>query len=258
MSYTKDSNFELTRFLDADCAGCQDSFKSTSGGVQFLGKKLVSWSLKKQESIAISCNSIQLSRTKHIAVRYHFIKEHVENGTIELYFAKTDYQLADIFTKSLPVDMFIYLVCRVDTRPSMLDRTDFASWQQRIRLYYRGKDKWVNILKSIDEGPYKLGTFRETLAESTEGTPQFEPFSLKPTINSEHLPMQGIKPLTRRQSQGMNPQGGSAAGYKEAHNRVGNVNQGQARLGHARILKCYNCNGGPDNAFDDDVDEQPV
>nr|GFB11682.1 spindle pole body component 110-like [Tanacetum cinerariifolium] len=58
-----------------------------------------------------------------------------------------------------------------DTRPPMLDRTDFASWQQRIRLYCRGKDNGVNILKSIDKGPYILGTFRETLAESTEGTP---------------------------------------------------------------------------------------
>nr|GFC57906.1 hypothetical protein [Tanacetum cinerariifolium] len=44
----------------------------------------------------------------------------------------------------------------------------------------------------------------------------------------------------------------------EAHNRVRNVNQGQARPGQARTVKCYNCNGGPDNAFDDDVDEQPV
>nr|GEW42715.1 hypothetical protein [Tanacetum cinerariifolium] len=57
----------------------------------------------------------------------------------------------------------------------MLDRTDFASWQQRIRLYYQGKDNGVNILKSINEGPYKLRTFRETLAESTEGTSQFGP-----------------------------------------------------------------------------------
>nr|GEV19414.1 integrase, catalytic region, zinc finger, CCHC-type, peptidase aspartic, catalytic [Tanacetum cinerariifolium] len=60
-----------------------------------------------------------------------------------------------------------------DTQPPMLDRADFASWQQRIRLYCRGKDNGVNILKSIDEGPYILGTFKETLAESTEGTPQF-------------------------------------------------------------------------------------
>nr|GEW73216.1 hypothetical protein [Tanacetum cinerariifolium] len=62
-----------------------------------------------------------------------------------------------------------------DTRPPMLDRTDFASWQQRIRLYCRGKENRVNILKSIDEGPYHMGTVRETLAESTEGTPQYGP-----------------------------------------------------------------------------------
>ncbi|GJY64300.1 hypothetical protein Tco_0465760 [Tanacetum coccineum] len=45
----------------------------------------------------------------------------------------------------------------------MLDRTDFESWQQHIRLYYLGKDNGVNILKSIDEGPFKMGKFRETL-----------------------------------------------------------------------------------------------
>nr|GFB02326.1 integrase, catalytic region, zinc finger, CCHC-type, peptidase aspartic, catalytic [Tanacetum cinerariifolium] len=62
-----------------------------------------------------------------------------------------------------------------DTRPSMLDRTDFASWQKRIRLYCQGKENGVNILKSIDEGPYQMGTVRETLAKSTEGAPQFGP-----------------------------------------------------------------------------------
>ncbi|GKA22231.1 hypothetical protein Tco_0708193 [Tanacetum coccineum] len=56
-----------------------------------------------------------------------------------------------------------------DTRPPMLDRTDFASWQQRIRLYCRGKENEVNILKSIDEGHFQMGTFRETLAEGNEG-----------------------------------------------------------------------------------------
>nr|GEX12620.1 hypothetical protein [Tanacetum cinerariifolium] len=112
--YTKDSGFELTGFSDADYAGCKDTFKSTSGGAQFLGEKLVSWSSKKQDctalsteeakyvslsaccaqvlwmqtqltdygfnfkkipiycdsksAIAISCNPVQHSRTKHIAV----------------------------------------------------------------------------------------------------------------------------------------------------------------------------------------------
>nr|GEX82135.1 retrotransposon protein, putative, unclassified [Tanacetum cinerariifolium] len=64
-------------------------------------------------AIAISCNPVQHSRTKHIAVRYHFIKEHVEKGTIELYFVQTDYQLADIFTKALPTYHFNYLVRRL-------------------------------------------------------------------------------------------------------------------------------------------------
>nr|GEZ32122.1 retrotransposon protein, putative, Ty1-copia subclass [Tanacetum cinerariifolium] len=76
-------------------------------------------------AIAISCNLVQHSRTKHIAVRYHFIKEHVEKGTIELYFVKTDYQLADIFTKALPADRFNYLVRRLGMRslsPQELER----------------------------------------------------------------------------------------------------------------------------------------
>nr|GEU55380.1 retrovirus-related Pol polyprotein from transposon TNT 1-94 [Tanacetum cinerariifolium] len=76
-------------------------------------------------AIAISYNPVQHSRTKHIAVRYHFIKEHVEKGTIKLYFVKTDYQLADLFTKSLPADRVNYLVHRLGMRslsPQELDR----------------------------------------------------------------------------------------------------------------------------------------
>nr|GEV12112.1 retrovirus-related Pol polyprotein from transposon TNT 1-94 [Tanacetum cinerariifolium] len=127
--YTKDFGFELTGFSDVDYTGCKDTFKSTSGRAQFLGEKLVSWSSKKQDctalstaeaeyvslsacAIAISCNPVQHSKTKHIAVCYHFIKEHVEKGTIELYFVKTDYQLANLFTKALPADRFNYLVRR--------------------------------------------------------------------------------------------------------------------------------------------------
>ncbi|GJV86761.1 hypothetical protein Tco_1530699 [Tanacetum coccineum] len=64
-------------------------------------------------AMAISYNPVQHTRTKHIAVRYHFIKEHAEKGTIELYFVKTDYQLADLFTKALPMDRFNYLVLRL-------------------------------------------------------------------------------------------------------------------------------------------------
>ncbi|GJW59670.1 hypothetical protein Tco_0109005 [Tanacetum coccineum] len=58
-------------------------------------------------------NYVQHSRTKHIAVRYHFIKEQVENEVVELYFVKTDYQLADIFTKALARERFEFLINRL-------------------------------------------------------------------------------------------------------------------------------------------------
>nr|GEW98810.1 copia protein [Tanacetum cinerariifolium] len=161
--YPKDTGFELTAFSDSDDAGCLDSRKSTSGGIQFLGgDKLVSWSSKKQDctsmssaeveyvslsaccaqvlwmrtqltdygfhfdkipmycdskaAIAISCNPVQHSRTKHIDVRYHFIKEKVEKCIVELLFVRTEYQLADLFTKALPVERFQYLVRRLGMR----------------------------------------------------------------------------------------------------------------------------------------------
>nr|GEY43121.1 retrovirus-related Pol polyprotein from transposon TNT 1-94 [Tanacetum cinerariifolium] len=63
-----------------------------------------------KSAIAISFNLVQHTRTKHIDVRYHFIKDYVEEGTIELYFVGTEYQLADLFTKSLPEARFKFLV----------------------------------------------------------------------------------------------------------------------------------------------------
>ncbi|GJT98710.1 putative ribonuclease H-like domain-containing protein [Tanacetum coccineum] len=127
--YPKDTGFELTAFSDSDHAGCLDTRKSTYGGIQFLGgDKLVSWSSKKQDctsmssaeaeysAIAISCNPVQHSRTKHIDVRYHFIKEQVEKGVVELFFVGTEYQLADLFTKALSKDRFKYLVRRLGMR----------------------------------------------------------------------------------------------------------------------------------------------
>nr|GEW53308.1 retrovirus-related Pol polyprotein from transposon TNT 1-94 [Tanacetum cinerariifolium] len=161
--YPKDTGFELTAFSDLNHAGCLDSRKSTSGGIQFLGgDNLVSWSSKKQDctsmfsveaeyvslsaccaqvlwmrtqltdygfhfdkipmycdskaAIAISCNPVQHSRTKHIDVRYYFIKEKVEKGIAELFFVRTEYQLADLFTKALPVERFQYLVKRLGMR----------------------------------------------------------------------------------------------------------------------------------------------
>ncbi|GJR92100.1 retrovirus-related pol polyprotein from transposon TNT 1-94 [Tanacetum coccineum] len=122
--YSKDSCNTLTAYADADHVGCQDTRQSTFGSAQFLGDKLVTGHPKRKRAllsqiplycdnksaIALCCNNVQHSRSKHIDVRCHFIKQQVENGVVELYFVGTEYQLADIFTKSLPRERFNFLV----------------------------------------------------------------------------------------------------------------------------------------------------
>ena len=62
-----------------------------------------------------------------------------------------------------------------DTRPPMLDKSDFESWQQRIILYCLGKENGENIMKSIKEGPFQMGTTRDTIADGNEGAFHFAP-----------------------------------------------------------------------------------
>nr|GEX92097.1 retrotransposon protein, putative, Ty1-copia subclass [Tanacetum cinerariifolium] len=160
--YPKDSSIAVIAFADADHAGCQDTRRSTSGSVQFLGERLISWSSKRQKSAAISsteseyialygccaqilwmrsqlsdyslafnkitmycdnksaialcCNNVQHSRSKHIDIRYHFFKEQVEKGVIELYFVNTEYQLSDLFTKALGRDRIEFLTNKLGMR----------------------------------------------------------------------------------------------------------------------------------------------
>nr|GEU49379.1 hypothetical protein [Tanacetum cinerariifolium] len=151
-----------SHYRDADHAGCQDTRHSTSGSLQFLGDRLISWSSKRQKSAAISSteaeyialsgrcaqilwmrsqltdygigfnkilmycdnksaialcyNNVQHSRSKHIDIRYHFIKEHIENEMIKLYFVNTEYQLADIFTKALGRERIEFLINKLGMR----------------------------------------------------------------------------------------------------------------------------------------------
>ncbi|GJY04237.1 retrovirus-related pol polyprotein from transposon TNT 1-94 [Tanacetum coccineum] len=103
---------------DADHAGCQDTRRSTSGSSQFLDygftfNKIPLYSDNKS-TIALCCNNVQHSRAKHIDVRYHFIKEQVENEIVKLYFVQTQYQLADIFTKPFPRERFNFLIKKLD------------------------------------------------------------------------------------------------------------------------------------------------
>nr|GFA62914.1 retrovirus-related Pol polyprotein from transposon TNT 1-94 [Tanacetum cinerariifolium] len=137
MWYPKCSSFDLKGYPDSDYAGCNMDRKSTSSACQLLGGKLMYWSAKKQQSvamssteveyvvaigccasilwiksqltdydiiyekvpifrdntgaIAISNNPVLHSRTKHINIRYHFIRDHILKGDIEFHFIPTQY-----------------------------------------------------------------------------------------------------------------------------------------------------------------------
>jgi hypothetical protein len=153
--YPKGSNFKLVGYSDADYAGCKIDRKSTSGTCQFLGKSLVSWASKKQNSVALSTaeaeyvaaahccaqllwmrqtlkdygytlnripllcdnesaikiaeNPCEHSRTKHIDIRHHFLRDHNLKGDIEISHVRTNDQVADIFTKPLDEKRFCAL-----------------------------------------------------------------------------------------------------------------------------------------------------
>nr|GEU67738.1 retrovirus-related Pol polyprotein from transposon TNT 1-94 [Tanacetum cinerariifolium] len=154
--YPKGSGFDLKAYSDSDYTGCNLDTKSTSGGCQILGGKIVCWSAKKQSFvamslaeakyvatarccaqvlwikiqladydvlydkvpifcdntsvIAISNNLVLHFKTKHIDIKYHFIREYILKGDIELYFEPTELHLADIFSKPLAEPSFTRLV----------------------------------------------------------------------------------------------------------------------------------------------------
>nr|GEY44414.1 hypothetical protein [Tanacetum cinerariifolium] len=123
-------------FADADRAGCQDTRRSTSGSLQFLGERLISWSSKRPKSAAISSTKAEYIALSGCCAQflwmrsqlmnyglgfneipiYHFIKEQVDNRVIELYFVNTEYQLADLFTKALSRDRIEFLINKLGMR----------------------------------------------------------------------------------------------------------------------------------------------
>jgi len=153
--YSADSSLVLVGFSDADFGGCRLDRKSTSGTCQFLGTSLVSWSSRKQASVALSSteaeyvaaasccsqilwmkqtlqdyglsfgrvpifvdnmsaisiakNPVLHSRTKHIDIRFHFLRDNHERGHIDLIHVPSERQTADILTKPLEQDTFARL-----------------------------------------------------------------------------------------------------------------------------------------------------
>ncbi|GJS16276.1 hypothetical protein Tco_0410748 [Tanacetum coccineum] len=114
--YPRDSLFDLEAFSDSDYAGVSLDRKSTTGGCQFLGKKIISWQCKKQTIVANSTteaeyvaaanccgqNPVFHSKT-HIEIMHHFIRDSYEKKLIQVIKIHTDHNVADLLTKAFDV-----------------------------------------------------------------------------------------------------------------------------------------------------------
>ena len=168
LNYKKNEKFELRAYIDANQDGNIDDRKSTSGEAFFLGKRLVTWTSKKQNctsqsiveaeyvatainctnivwikqllkgmkdkiiepvilyydntsAINISKNLVMHTKTKHIAIKYHYLRELVQGKEVKMEYVNTKEKIDDIFTKSLPKDAHEYLRCKLGVIPLSKD-----------------------------------------------------------------------------------------------------------------------------------------
>ncbi|GJR22355.1 integrase, catalytic region, zinc finger, CCHC-type containing protein [Tanacetum coccineum] len=126
--YPKDSSIALTAYADPYHAGCQAEYIAMFGycaQILWMRSQLTNYGLgfnkipmycDNKNAISLCCNNVQHSRSKHIDIRFYFIKEQVENEVVELYFINTEYQLADIFTKAPCRERIEFLINKLGMR----------------------------------------------------------------------------------------------------------------------------------------------
>ncbi|GJR43087.1 putative ribonuclease H-like domain-containing protein [Tanacetum coccineum] len=192
--YPRDSPFELEAFSDSDYAGASLDRKSTTGGCQFLGRRLISWQCKKQtimanstteaeyvaaahccgqvlwiqnqmmdygfnfmntkihidneSTICVVKNPVYHSRTKHIEIRHHFIRDCYEKRLIDVLKIHTDSKVADLLTNGFDVTMFNFLV-KPNESVGFTEVVDFL----KVRTLANGTQQ---LVASIDSKEYTI------------------------------------------------------------------------------------------------------
>ncbi|GKA94190.1 putative ribonuclease H-like domain-containing protein [Tanacetum coccineum] len=133
-----DSPFDLVAYTDSDYARASLDRKSITGGCQFLGCRLISWQCKKQtvtkihidneSTIFIVKNPVFHSKTKHIEIRHHFIRDSNEKKLIQMIKIHIDLNVADLLTKAFD-GRLIVLICS-----GLYTNDDWKGMQKLLRM----------------------------------------------------------------------------------------------------------------------------
>nr|GEW18889.1 retrovirus-related Pol polyprotein from transposon TNT 1-94 [Tanacetum cinerariifolium] len=235
ISYTNEKRIEADRSLDIKALDSQNieltehviAFQEQNERLREENKKV------KQRYKELNNREVHLDYLKHLTESVESLWKIIEEARIEN-----------------TLDNALEYIQRVsfDTRPPMLDRSDFKSWQQCIRLYCKGKDTGENMLSSIDEGPFQIGKFRETLADGAqgpEGDRFFKDLTPKEKERVDRTEFQGT--MQREQLQLEIEEFRIELAMQILENGV--------ILDEEQLLFIA---GEPDNTFDDDVGEPPV
>ncbi|RVW71220.1 Retrovirus-related Pol polyprotein from transposon TNT 1-94 [Vitis vinifera] len=160
IKYFRNIEVKLIGHCDSDWGGCIDDMKSTLGYAFSLGSGVISWVSKKQGSVAqssieaeyisASLATSQAIWTRHIAVKYHFIKEAISDGEVQLMYCKSEEQVVDIFTKALPLEKLVHFrkllgVEEHHIREENVETTannSIASWGFR----FQGSKMWCGFI----------------------------------------------------------------------------------------------------------------
>ncbi|GJS19383.1 hypothetical protein Tco_0448015 [Tanacetum coccineum] len=108
-----------------------------------------------KSAIALCCNNVQHSRSKHIDIRHHFIREQVENRVVELYFVETNYQLADILTKALPRERIMnpqeteQVVARDELWVPTAERVNISTTNVRLETTVKQKEETFQVVIDV-------------------------------------------------------------------------------------------------------------
>ncbi|GJV67556.1 retrovirus-related pol polyprotein from transposon TNT 1-94 [Tanacetum coccineum] len=184
--YPKCSGFDLKGYSDSDYAGCNMDRKSTSAAagcsanIVWMKSQLTDYDIIYEKvpifcdntsAIAISNNPVLHSRTKHIDIRYHFIRDHILKGDIELHFIPTQYQLADIFTKPLDEPTFKRLIVELGEVRGEIGITTFRNALRAQYLHHSSiyvSPPSITIVEVADQISNKDATILYCLANSIQ------------------------------------------------------------------------------------------